>query len=414
MQIQTFHAGHVPNLLAIRFLPISPTLSLQSLLIEFSWLCNVIFMRMISPSVKNTPMRFLLVKETPSLKAGTSSPAYFWKTRYLLVSSGERSLLWMFSPFCSVVGYIRVLLRCLESIFGHGWLHFWPHRFWYRCEKCFGQSTINSWTTSEQTLVPDTASKLSKLVSVRLTTSIYLKELRTMTLSAHPLGMTWSRLINSPDILQKTFLSSTGSRSASEGCNSASSRESYDLTVFVAIFSLRTICAKEYECSLQFADSKFFGLEIHGRENLTRRCSQCRAGPRWSSRQSNLLQISDPIWCKLLKASVYQIDENDFCHSKRLEKQFAAPNGVPNFISYGDVLSASLSWKFRNETEAIQCLFPPLFLKDPTSPEVQRYLQQVSLCLCPVDRCQWKFLVTFLWRIDWFHSQCEPMKLFGY
>ena len=64
MQIQTFQAGHVPHLLAIRFLPISPTLSLQSLLIEFSWLCNVIFMRMISLSVKNTPMRFLLVKET--------------------------------------------------------------------------------------------------------------------------------------------------------------------------------------------------------------------------------------------------------------------------------------------------------------------------------------------------------------
>ena len=138
--------------------------------------------------------------------------------------------------------------------------------------------------------------------------------------------------------------------------------------MFVAILSLRTICATEYECSLQFADSKFFGLEIYGRENLTRRCSQCRAGPRWSRRQSNLLQISDPIRWKLLKASVYQIDENDFCRSKRLEKQFATPNsitgpsnGVPNLVSYGDVQSASLSCMFRNEAEAIQCPFPPLF-----------------------------------------------------
>ena len=40
-------------------------------------------------------------------------------------------------------------------------------------------------------------------------------------------------------------------------------------------------------------------------------------------------------------------------------------------------------------------------------------LQQVSLCLCPIERFQWKFLLTFPWRIYWFHSQYEPMRLFG-
>ena len=40
-------------------------------------------------------------------------------------------------------------------------------------------------------------------------------------------------------------------------------------------------------------------------------------------------------------------------------------------------------------------------------------LQKVSLCLWTVERSQWAFLLTFLWRIYWFHSQCEPIKLFG-
>ena len=93
MQIQTFQAGHVPNLLAIRFLPISPTL-------KIAIFTDRIFVALQRDLHAND---FALCEEytyeipsgqrdPPSLKAGTSPPAYFGKTRYLLVSSDERSL----------------------------------------------------------------------------------------------------------------------------------------------------------------------------------------------------------------------------------------------------------------------------------------------------------------------------------
>ena len=360
-------------------------------------------------------------RDPPSLKAGTSPPAYFWKTRYLLVSSDERSLVWMFFPFCSVVGFFRVLLHCLESTFGYGWLHFWPNRFWYRCEKCFGQSTINSWTTSEQTLVPDTASKLSKLVSVRLTTSMYLKELRTMTLSAHPLGMTWSRLINSPDILQKTFLSSIGSRSASEGCNSAFKQ---GVVWFDGV--RRHLVLENHLCNGIWMLPAICRFQILLTWNLwtwksdaTLLSMSCRSAMVKSSIQPHPDFRSYPVqtpesicvpnwWERLL--SFEEIGKT-ICSAKQFH--WAIKRSSKSYIirrrSIGHFVLYISQWNRSNPVP-----LSTAFLKDPTSPEMQRYLQQVSLCLCPVDRCQWKFLVTFLWRIDWFHSQCEPMKLFGY
>ena len=36
-----------------------------------------------------------------------------------------------------------------------------------------------------------------------------------------------------------------------------------------------------------------------------------------------------------------------------------------------------------------------------------------SLCCWTAQRSQWVFLLTFLWRNCGYHSQCEPMRLFG-
>ena len=61
-------------------------------------------------------------------------------------------------------------------------------------------------------------------------------------------------------------------------------------------------------------------------------------------------------------------------------------NGVPNLLSYGEFLSASLSCTFR-KYRRIPPLLTKEFLKDPTEPAVQRYL--VCPCELRVGQFRW-------------------------
>ena len=170
-----------------------------------SSICNVIFMRPISPFVKNTPLgleRFHVPLlfcqiEIPFARCRGSPPAYFWHCNFLrrclgggdayscnawqcwshwhlqLLSGVPISGVKFFNfvgrnivsvPLlkCSLnCGFFNVpLLLCfLLSTFGHRWPHFWPNRFWSRRDLCFGQSTIHQWMDPGWTLVQDSESR---------------------------------------------------------------------------------------------------------------------------------------------------------------------------------------------------------------------------------------------------------------
>ena len=71
------------------------------------------------------------------------------------------------------------------------------------------------------------------------------------------------------------------------------------------------------------------------------------------------------------------IDEGDFLSFAQFGLEYSsAPsgisgpsNGVPRLVSYGNLLSASLSCMFRKMTQAFRCFSPPLFSRNPTEPE---------------------------------------------
>ena len=116
-----------------------------------------------------------------------------------------------------------------------------------------------------------------------------------------------------------------------------------------------TICAKKYECFLQFVDSNFFGLESvdvnFGRDvvlNVVQSMiikSPIQPPPEFSAYPINVPgSIFVPNWSLSWK--------KDF---QRFQPQngFTGPsNGVPNLVSYCDFLSASLSCMFRKEQKA--------------------------------------------------------------
>ena len=157
-----------------------------------SSVCNVIFMRMISLSLKNTPLRFercylpfssrqrgshlaqCSASTPPSFDTATvcavgmrvcvSSSSFFSAFSIMASSFSTWSggISWIFHLWRAVFFFLNIplLLSFLLSTFGHRRPHFWPNPFWSRCDLRFGQSAIRPRITLEWTFVQDAESPI--------------------------------------------------------------------------------------------------------------------------------------------------------------------------------------------------------------------------------------------------------------
>ena len=129
---------------------------------------------------------------------------------------------------------------------------------------------------------------------------------------------------------------------------------------------------KKNECFLQCCGSNFFGLESFD-VKLGRDVGRCRANPRWSSLQLNLLQNSSRIW-RTPESILEHINEADILSLieivffKKKENHVASMDHQMEFqkFLYGDFPSA----KKKN----IPSLLSTTLRKDPTEPEERKYL----------------------------------------